>query len=113
MSTYDRNYSVDCYVIMPNHIHLLLSIIKGEKTAPAHTINAVVGWLKYQITKEIKAMQKGLEEKIFQRSFYDHVIRNNDDYNETYKYINENPAHWTFDRLNPEFPGSDDVTDHL
>ena len=50
--------SVDRYVIMPNHIHVLLSIAKdGGRGDPSPTVDAVIGWLKYQITKEINALQ--------------------------------------------------------
>ena len=42
------------------------------------------------------------DKQIWQRSFYDHVIRNRDDYNEIYKYIYENPMKWQFDQLYTE-----------
>ena len=89
---------VDCYVIMPNHIHLLLSIRNGaengRETSSDTSTNSVLGWLKYNITKEINST-----EKVFQRSYYDHVIRNREDYNKIYKYIYENPMLWTADVL--------------
>ena len=92
--------SVDSYVIMPNHIHLLLVLTKEDgRGDPSPTVSAVVGWLKYQITKEIHATQRKSGKKVFQRSFYDHVIRNYDDYYETKKYIAENPARWFYDEL--------------
>ena len=78
--------SVDCYVIMPNHIHILLSIIKDDgRENPSPTADTVVGWLKYQATKEINELRGGMCDKIFQRSFFDHIVRNRDDYNEIYK----------------------------
>ena len=92
--------SVDRYVIMPNHIHVLLSIAKdGGRGDPSPTVDAVIGWLKYQITKEINALQGSVGEKIFQRSFFDHIVRNRDDYYEICKYIHENPACWYHDKL--------------
>ena len=92
--------SVDCYVIMPNHIHILLSIVKDDgRGNPSPTVDAVVGWLKYQATKEINKLQGSAGDKIFQRSFFDHIIRNRDDYNEICKYIYENPVRWYYDKL--------------
>jgi len=92
--------SVDRYVIMPNHIHILLFIIKDNgRGNPSPTADAVIGWLKYQITKEINGLQGSVGEKIFQRSFFDHVVRNRDDYCEICKYIHENPARWYYDNL--------------
>ena len=95
--------SVDCYVIMPNHIHILLSIIKDDgRGDPSPTANTVVGWLKYQATKEINQLRDSSSDKIFQRSFFDHIVRNRDDYCEIYKYIFENPARWYYDKLYSE-----------
>jgi REP element-mobilizing transposase RayT len=91
--------SVDRYVIMPNHIHLLLSAKSDGRGNPSPTIHAVMGWLKYQITKEINEANGVMGEKVFQRSFYDHIVRNREDYYEVSKYIDENPIHWKCDKL--------------
>ena len=97
--------SVDCYVIMPNHIHLLLSIFRDDgRGDPSPTVDAAMGWLKYQATKEINKLHS-TGEKIFQRSFYDHIVRNYDDYCEIQKYILENPIQWHLDRLFAEEKG--------
>ena len=95
--------SVDRYVIMPNHIHILLSIVKVDgRGDPSPTADAIIGWLKYQATKEINKMRDSVGEKIFQRSFFDHIVRNRDDYYEIHKYIYENPARWHHDKLYTE-----------
>ena len=94
--------SLDNYVIMPNHIHILLSVLKDGRGNPSPTVNAVIGWLKYHTTKEINKFRGTGGEKIFQRSFYDHIVRNNEDYNEIYKYIYENPIRWKYDKLYTE-----------
>ena len=95
--------SVDCYVIMPNHIHLLLSVMKDDgRGDPSPTVDTAMGWLKYQITKEINKLRGTPGEKLLQRSFFDHIIRNQDDYYEIYKYIYENPLRWKLDRFYAE-----------
>ena len=95
--------SVDCYVIMPNHIHLLLSVMKDDgRGDPSPTVDTAMGWLKYQITKEINKLRGTPGEKLLQRSFFDHIIRNQDDYYEIYKYIYENPMRWKLDRFYAE-----------
>ncbi|MBE6680092.1 MAG: hypothetical protein E7598_06180 [Ruminococcaceae bacterium] len=92
--------SVDNYVIMPNHIHLLLLLtVDDGRGDPSPTIVAAIGWLKYQITKEINETCNMDDKRIFQRSFHDHVVRNRQDYQEIVKYICENPARWYFDKL--------------
>ncbi len=95
---------VDRYVIMPNHIHVLLSVIPSDNSgrgdpSPTATVSIerITGWLKYQATKEINAVRQTPGERVFQRSFYDHVIRCRDDYDEIYKYIAENPLKWQSD----------------
>ena len=67
-----------------------------------HLKRAVIGWLKYQATKEINQLRGSSGDKIFQRSFFDHIVRNRDDYYEIYKYIYENPMHWYYDELYTE-----------
>ena len=94
---------VDKYVIMPDHIHLLLRIEnKGEvfhlpedgTGNPSPTLGNVVGWFKYQATKQINSVRNTPGAKVFQRSYYDHVIRNQQDYNEIWEYIENNPRKW-------------------
>lgn len=95
--------SVDYYVIMPNHIHILLSIVKDDgRGKPSPTADTVIGWLKYQVTKEINKLRGSAGDKIFQRSFFDHIVRNRDDYYEICKYIYENPARGYYDKLYSE-----------
>ena len=97
-----KNVSVNQYVIMPNHIHMIIWIEKdtndlenGTSKAPSPTnksIPHIVSTLKRFCNKEIG-------ENIFQRSFYDHVIRGREDYEEIRKYIYENPINWETDEL--------------
>ena len=85
--------SVDKYVIMPDHIHLLLRMDCGTGN-PSPTLGTIIGWYKYQVTKQINLLQNPKNEKIFQRSYYDHVIRNQQDYDEIWQYIKHNPRKW-------------------
>ncbi len=85
---------------MPNHIHLLLSVMKNDgRGDPSPTVDAAMGWLKYQVTKEANNLRGAAGEKLFQRSFFDHIVRNRNDYHEIYKYIYENPMRWKFDKF--------------
>lgn len=86
--------SVDNYVIMPDHIHLLLMIDKSGTGDPSPTLGSVIGWYKYQTTKRWNLQWGTPSEAIFQRSYYDHVIRNRQDYDETWNYIEANPCNW-------------------
>lgn len=77
------------YIIMPDHIHLILRVKNGTMRAssPTNKVANIVRSLKILTTKEIG-------KPIFQRSYYDHIIRNQDDYNEIWQYIENNPIKW-------------------
>ena len=86
--------SVDNFVIMPNHVHLLLQIntdVNGRSMI-APTISTVVRLMKGTVSK-----QAGFS--VWQKGFYDHVIRNDNDYRDTWNYIEGNPSKWTEDKL--------------
>ena len=78
--------SVDTFCIMPDHIHLLLVIHTDAdgRTQFAPTISRVVKQFKGAITKQIGR-------SIWQKSFYEHGIRNQQDYHEVWRYIENNP----------------------
>ena len=81
---------VDKYVIMPNHIHLILAIQNG-RTQFAPTVSRVIKQFKGKITKQIGYC-------IWQKSFYDHIIRDEKDYLRIWEYIENNPDKWTEDK---------------
>ena len=84
--------SLDHYVVMPNHIHLLLQIHTDADGNPldAPTISRVVQQLKGYITKQIGC-------SIWQKLFHDYVIRGEKDYLEIWQYIENNPVKWEED----------------
>ena len=88
---------IDKYVIMPNHMHLILRIDNDGRGNPSPTVSNVVGWLKYSITKQINRNHDTAGNIIFQRSFHDHVIRDYDDYLKIWEDISTNPAKWQDD----------------
>ncbi|MBO5884087.1 MAG: transposase [Clostridia bacterium] len=89
--------SVEQYVIMSDHVHLLLLIHADDCGRPmvAPTISRVVQQLKGYVTKRLGA-------SIWQKLFFDHVIRNEQDYEEHVRYIFENPLRWHYDKLYSE-----------
>jgi len=90
-SIYD-SVSIDKYVIMPNHIHLLIRLDNNGRTQFAPTISRIIKQFKGSVTKQ-------LGESIWQKSFYDHIIRDEYDYLAKWKYIDDNPAKWAEDEL--------------
>ena len=88
---------IDQYVIMPNHIHaiLLLEETAGDSRRP--TVMDIVCAYKSLTTRQCKKLLP--VDKLFQTSFYEHVIRGREDYNEIAEYIVNNPKQWELDKL--------------
>ena len=88
---YIRNAKeIEKYVIMPDHIHLIIRIDNGTMWASSPTANKVAN-----IVRSLKTLStKEYGKPIFQRSYYDHIIRDQNDYNEKWEYIENNPAKW-------------------
>ena len=98
MSDFYDNVSVDKYVIMPNHIHLLLTIkptSNGRSRTPVPT-NSVVSSF---ISTFKRFCNKKYGYNIWQERSYDHIIRSQEDYNEKWEYIDGNPLKWESDHL--------------
>ena len=85
---------IDQYVIMPNHIHAIM-ILHGDGQGPALT--DIVCAYKSLTTRACKKIQP--IDKLFQTSFYEHVIRGREDYMGIAEYIVNNPKQWELDRL--------------
>ena len=88
---YER-VQIDKYVVMPNHIHVLLQIIPDAngRTQFAPTVSRMVKQFKGAVTKRIGT-------PLFQRSFHDHIIRDERDYQLIWQYIDQNPLKWKLD----------------
>ena len=82
------------YVIMPNHVHLLLSIDAREgvprSSRPTQTVPRIVAALKRFVNKDVGY-------NVWQSTYHDHVIRNEEDYLRIWQYIDTNPAKWQED----------------
>ena len=87
-----ENVFLEQYVIMPNHVHLILTISNDGRIISSPTIPIIVGQLKRYASKKT-----GIS--LWQRSYHDHVIRNKKDYEEISKYIYENPINWETDEF--------------
>ena len=83
---------------MPNHIHMIVVLKETSAGAsPRPTIMDIVCTYKSLTTRECK--KEGFHNKLFQTSFYEHIIRNKEDYEKHVKYIYENPIRWYYDEL--------------
>ena len=81
---------LDQYIVMPNHVHLLLRIVNQEGMKQV-SVSTVVQQMKGYVTKKAGR-------PVWQKLFYDHVIRNDADYRIRWQYIENNPYRWLEDR---------------
>ncbi len=94
------NILIDKYIIMPNHIHFIV-IIESD-SPPGRPGNLplpnVVGQLKSYTTKRFNKLSNTKYQKLWQRNYHDHIIRNQQDYQKIWHYIDTNPQKWELDK---------------
>ena len=84
---------VDAYIIMPDHIHAIVRISsKQEESNKKVTLHEIVGGFK-SLASRACYKKYGIE-KIFQRSYMEHIIRDSAEYDEIAEYIRKNPNRW-------------------
>ncbi len=94
------NISILSYVIMPDHIHLLITVENQDPLRAIHEsplqqrslLSKIMGFLKMNVSRDIHFINPN--EEIWQRSYYDHIVRNEDDLSDINDYITANPFLW-------------------
>ncbi|MDD2923411.1 MAG: hypothetical protein PHQ36_14090 [Anaerolineales bacterium] len=97
------------WVIMPNHRHGILIIHDGRggsRTAPTTPIRpkplgGLIGAFKTVSTKHINLLRDTEGQVVWQRNYYEHIIRNESEMNRITRYIESNPSMWMDDDENP------------
>ena len=108
---------LDAFVVMPNHLHGIILItdtvgannhsplqdvvlaVQPPFRSPSRTIGSIIRGFKIGVGKWFRS-NMGIS-VVWQRNYYDHVIRNNESLNLIREYIENNPAQWALDRENP------------
>jgi putative transposase len=97
------------YIIMPNHIHFILSIAGVQNFEPLRnqyqkvipkSVSTIIRAYKASVTKWCKS--NGYNGTIWQRNYFEHIIRNEKDLFRIREYIMNNPLQWQLDEENPE-----------
>ena len=107
------NLSLDNFVVMPNHVHGIIHIGETEpmdmglvaslastKTPgklSSNSLGTIVGQFKGAVSKRAKTQSIPSASRIWQRNFYEHIIRDEDSLNRIRAYVLENPSRWTED----------------
>lgn len=94
---------LDDYVIMPNHLHFIIDLNNGrEDPAPTlkhqPTLGQIIGYYKYSTTKQFNVNNYQIIQ-IWQRNYYEHIVRNENDLNRIREYISNNVINWQHDKL--------------
>lgn len=109
------NVETDVFVIMPNHVHGIITIndeSRGEVLSPhneqnqnyprSSTLGQIIAYFKYQSSKEVNFIDDtGTIVKLWQRNYYEHIIRNQNELQQKTNYILSNPSRWKDDQENP------------
>jgi REP element-mobilizing transposase RayT len=109
------------FCIMPNHVHMIVvlnapAIVeavlspaisgRGFKPAPIaqkrHPLSEIIRAFKSFSSKRINILRKTQGIPVWQRNYYEHIIRSNEEHNQIHLYIDNNPADWINDQENPE-----------
>jgi REP element-mobilizing transposase RayT len=118
LPNHNPNVSLDAFIIMPNHIHGIIRLV-GAGSKPAlnmydgsradlesaptknHSLSEIVRQLKTFSTRRINEKINCVGTKIWQRNYFDHIIRDIKELKLTRQYIKINPHHWDRDVENP------------
>ena len=111
-----REIALDSFVIMPNHIHAIVYIhddtvgatgrspLQGKPIYPhgpaPKSLGALVGGFKSSATKRINILRNAPGAPVWQRNYYEHIIRHEEDYERIFNYISTNPFNWAEDEEN-------------
>ncbi|MSP53983.1 MAG: transposase [Gammaproteobacteria bacterium] len=93
----------DPLVALPSVAHntMKIQIVPGPKS---RSIGAMLAGFKSAVTKRINIIRDTPRVPVWQRNYYEHIIRNDEDYNRIAEYIFTNPEKWQEDTLNPNHP---------
>ena len=89
--------TVDKFVVMPNHIHIILFVDKTASSGMSQVSSPTNSIIPHFVSTLKRFVHRDIGTKIFQRSYHDHVIRGEQDYLRIWEYIDTNPAKWLQD----------------
>ena len=100
---------LDLYIVMPNHMHGIIVITDHSRgvsrnaptTTPRKPLGRLIGAFKTVTTKQVNLAQGTPGQLLWQRNYYEHIIRNDAEWDRVREYIANNPMRWGMDRENP------------
>jgi REP element-mobilizing transposase RayT len=103
-----HNVLIEHYVIMPNHIHAIIQItekvgaycdtpLQKQFRSPKNNLGSIVRGYKSAVTKQVNILRNN-HSHVWQRNYYEHIIRDEKSFLEIVDYIKNNPAKWEYDK---------------
>ncbi|MCU1276283.1 MAG: transposase [Bryobacterales bacterium] len=96
ISNHFKNVELDAFVTMPNHIHGIPMLTDAVGAGHARPLPTIVGSFKSAVSRRVGSA-------VWQRSYWERVIRNQNELNFIRHYIDDNPIRWPADQENPQF----------
>ena len=96
-----KNIKCHEHVIMPNHFHCIIEIIKHQEGGKTPPLPEIIGYFKFQTTKRYNEIIEIKNERflsLWQRNYYENIIRNEKRYLQVIEYIENNPLKWKEDK---------------
>ena len=101
LSIYFKNINFEEYVIMPNHFHCMIEIINNQEGGKTPPLPEIIGYFKFQTTKKYNETLEIKNERflpLWQRNYYENIIRNEKRHLQVIEYIENNPLKWKEDK---------------
>ena len=107
-----QDVELDEFVVMPNHVHGIivisavgtiheLSLQNDPRSRRRMLLPKVVGYLKMNTAKRINEIRETPGTPVWQRNYYEHIIRHDDEMKQLRNYIANNPIGWESDKYHP------------
>jgi len=97
----------DQYIVMPNHFHAILLIVEDNVDTLGNYIGRFKSFTTHKYNTQFRS-NNAARKILWQRNYYDHIIRNDISLDKIRAYILNNPARWYLDKENPGRKGEDD-----
>jgi REP element-mobilizing transposase RayT len=113
MAMLRKNVQLDLHVVMPNHVHGLIVMEdnsdchssrgfptktgQASHTLQADSLGAIIGQFKVAVTRRARSIPLHSDQRIWQRNYHEHVVRDEKSLNSIRRYVIENPARWAED----------------
>ena len=105
--------ALDAFVVMPNHVHAIIIVTNGvgaihELPLPGTRLERrlmllprVIGYFKIKVAKNVNRLRDAVGAPAWQRNYFEHIVRSEEELNRVREYVHDNPANWALDKENP------------